>query len=142
MRNKTEIANDYFTNQNTGDKEAVAALFDDRAEVYNVNLPPVRGKDGVRAFCENLYARTSARQFRVLDSAISHDSVMIEWQAKLSFRAGAKIGSWEVVSPFEAELRGVNKFEFTPGTDFIRCLRIYHETTTVSQLAQKNGKPS
>ncbi len=142
MSKRIEKALNYFACQNASDKEGVVDLFDDSADVYNVNLPPVNGKDGVRIFCENLYARTSKRQFKVIETAEGKDCVMIEWQAKLDFRLGAKIGPWELASPFEVELRGINKFEFATGTNLIRCLRIYHETTSVAQLAQKNAKPN
>jgi hypothetical protein len=64
---------------------------------------------------------------------------LAEWQADLAFRPGAKVGPFELSTGFNATLRGVNKFKFD-GEGLIKCLRIYHETSTVSQLAQQHAK--
>ncbi len=130
----------YFDGQNSSDSNAVTALFASDAEVYNVNLPKVAGLAGVKSFCENLYARTSKREFRVCTVATAPDVVMTHWQALLTFRPGAQIGPFRLAKGFEVTLQGVNKFDFDPGTALIRGLRIYHETTTVGTLAKENSE--
>lgn len=140
MTQREEAVQKYFDRQNTADAEGIVALFADDSEVYNANFPPVQGKPGVRGFCEGLYARTSARRFECLEVLVGGDTIMAEWKVKMTFRAGAKIGPFEIERPFDVELRGVNKFEFLPGSNLVRCLRTYHETTTVTQKAQANAK--
>lgn len=140
MTYRIDVVRQYFASQNAGDANVVVGLFSDDAEVYNVNLPAMFGKDGVKAFCENLYARTSLRNFDVLAVLEGEECVLAEWKAQLTFRAGAKVGPFEITYPFDAELRGVNKFEFAVGTNLVHTLRIYHETSTVSQLAQSHAK--
>jgi limonene-1,2-epoxide hydrolase len=138
--NQVEAVKAYFHHQNDGSAEGVTSLFAEDGSVYNVNLPPVRGREGITAFCQNLYARTSARKFSVLTVATSLDTVMAEWTAELTFRPGAKVGPVELASGFTASLRGVNKFEFAPGTDKISTLRVFHETSTVAELARSHAK--
>lgn len=132
----------YFQHQNEGMAARVTSLFTEDATVHNVNFPPVHGHEGIMAFCDNLYGRTRSRKFTVLTVAATQDAVMAEWSADLTFREGAKVGPWELASDFTASLRGINKFEFAPGTDKIRTLRIHHETTTVADLARSHAKNS
>ena len=136
MEEKVEIVRKYFSGQNKSDADGVTPLFADDAEVYNVNFPPFRGKDGIRAFCQNLFERTATRQFNIVDIAENRDFVMAEWTVNMTFREGAKLGHLKLTKPFDVELRGINKFEFEPNSDKIKCLRIYHETTTVLQKAE------
>ena len=110
--------------------------------MFNVNLPSVHGREGIKNFCENLYSRTSARNFEILEIVEGVDIVMVEWRVQMTFRAGAKIGPWELAEPFDVALRGINKFEFVSDSRLIHCLRIYHETSTVAQLAQSHAKKS
>jgi hypothetical protein len=140
MKERMTVMRKYFQAQNESKADEVSALFVEDAEVYNVNLPPFRGKDGVKSFCQNLYERTASRQFQTVDIAEGPDFIMAEWQVKMTFRQGAKIGNIEVGEPFDVQLRGINKFEFLPNSDKIRCLRIYHETSSVSQKAQQYAK--
>lgn len=137
---RTDTVKKYFNFQNNADMESVVDLFENQTEVYNVNFPVFKGIDGVRLFCEGLYSRTSKRKFEILEISKSKNKIMVEWQTKLTFRAGIKIAQWQVSEPFEAEFGGVNVFEFLPGSNKIKCLRIYHETSTVAQLAQLHSK--
>ncbi len=140
MGKQLETVKKYFDSRTTCDVNDSLKIFTRDAEIYNVNFPPFRGVEGIRNFCENFAARTSHRQFEILDVLEKGNTVMAEWKAKLKYRAGARVGDLELAEPFEAELAGINKFEFEEGTNLIKLLRIYHETTTVSQLAQKHAK--
>jgi limonene-1,2-epoxide hydrolase len=129
----------YFVAQNNSDAEAAIALFTDEAEVYNVNFPKFAGKDGIRAFCENLYARTSARNFQIVSVAQGDgNAIMAHWEATMSFRPGAKLGPFELARGFDVSLQGINKFVFDESGSICE-LRIFHETTTVAQLAKENA---
>ena len=140
MVDRIAVVEKYFEAQNESRAEEVLALFTEESEVYNVNLPPTRGRDGVRAFCQNLYERTASRQFKTIDVAEGRDFIMAEWKVNMTFRRGAKVGDMEVMQPFDVQLRGINKFEFLPNSDRIMCLRIYHETSTVAQKAKEFAK--
>lgn len=140
MADKISIARKYFEAQNKSNSDEVLALFAEDATVYNVNFPPFHGKDGVKAFCQGLYDRTAYRQFQLINSAEAGDVVFAEWQVKMAYRQGAKIGNLELAEPFDIQLRGVNKFEFLPNSDKIQILRIYHETSSVPQKAQQFAK--
>ena len=139
MEKQIETIKQYFKAENNTDTEGVVSLFTDDATVFNVNRPPVSGKNGLQEFCEDFYRRTSARDFTIISITASPDVIMAEWQAKITFRAGAQIGPYQLAQNFTVDLRGVNKFEFAANTNLIRCLRIYHETTTVAQLAEKHA---
>ncbi len=139
MRSRLSVVKAYFEGQNQSQADRVAAMFSDQGEVFNVNMPPVKGKAAIQAFCENLYDRTERREFEVLTVAETTDKALAEWRVRMTFRPGAKIGPFELASGFEVELRGVNSFEFEPGSDSLHCLRVYHETTTVARLAGEHA---
>jgi limonene-1,2-epoxide hydrolase len=140
MQSRIAAVKAYFEAQNRSQGDKVTSLFSDQGEVFNVNMPPVRGKAGIKAFCDNLYDRTERREFEVLTTAQEGDMAFAEWRVRMTFRAGAKVGPCELASPFEVELRGVNSFEFEPGSELIKTMRVYHETTTVARLAGEHGK--
>jgi limonene-1,2-epoxide hydrolase len=139
MQSRRNAVKAYFEAQNNSQADRVAALFSDQGEVFNVNLPPVQGKGGIKSFCDNLYARTERREFEVIATAEEGDNAFAEWRVRMKFRAGAKLGLIELGRPFEVELRGVNLFEFVPGSDLIKILRVFHETSTVAKLAQEHA---
>ena len=140
MKSRQSVVQAYFEAQSRSQADRVASLFSDRGEVFNVNMPPVQGKAGITAFCQNLYDRTERREFEVLTVAEAGDKALAEWRVRMSFRPGAKIGPFELASGFDVELRGVNSFEFEPGSELISTLRVYHETTTVARLAGEHAK--
>jgi limonene-1,2-epoxide hydrolase len=142
MSQRVEVVRGYFEAQNRGDAEAVVALFAEDATVHNAALPPVKGHSGVRGFCQNLYARTSSRRFEVLEVLEKDSVVLAEWQARMTFQPGAVVGPHTLAKGFDVELRGVNKFEFQPGSDSIATLRVFHETTSVARLAAENAVKS
>jgi limonene-1,2-epoxide hydrolase len=137
--NPIEQVNTYFIAQNQSDADGVVNLFAEGAEVYNVNFPKFAGKEGIRAFCENLYARTSARNFQIVSIAQGEGNViMAHWEVTMSFRPGAKVGSFELARGFDVSLQGINKFMFDD-SGRIHELRVFHETSTVAQLAKENA---
>lgn len=136
--NPIEQAKTYFTAQNQSDADAVVKLFDEGAEVYNVNFPKFAGKEEIRSFCENLYARTSARNFQIISIAQEGNAIMAHWEVTMSFRPGAKLGPFELARGFDVSLQGINKFIFDD-SGLIRELRVFHETSTVAQLAKENA---
>lgn len=140
MKSRITTVKAYFDGQNNSKADMVVSLFSDQGEVFNVNMPTVTGKAGIKAFCENLYDRTEFREFEVLVIANDGDFVFTEWRTHLKFREGAKIGPFELATSFEVELRGVNSFEFEANSELIKCLRVYHETTTVARLASEHAK--
>jgi hypothetical protein len=132
--------NAYFEAQNRSDAATVVGLFSETGTVQNAAMPPVSGHVGIRSFCENLYARTSARQFEVLSVLEGQGRAMAEWKVKMTFATGAAVGPHTLASSFEVELRGVNVFEFAPGGDKIDQLRVFHETSTVARLAAEHAR--
>lgn len=135
-----DIIEKYFSSQNKADKAAVLALFSPDAVVHNVNMPPFEGAAALEKFCDDLYARTSKREFQVIEVVERGTIAMAEWKGELDFREGATVGPWVLKSGFSVSIRGINKFEFDRETRKIKVLRIYHETTTVGQLAQKSSQ--
>ena len=142
MSKRAKAIQGYFDAQNRGDADAVVRLFSADATVHNAAFPPVSGHHGVKGFCENLYARTSSRQFKVISLLEGEDLALAEWQVRMKFRPGAVLGPCTLAEGFDVELRGVNKFEFRPDCNLISCLRVYHETSTVARLAAERAKKS
>lgn len=138
---KKEVVQKYFDAQNQSNAAAVVELFAKNAIVYNAAQPPVTGLEAIRAFCENLYSRTSQRSFTIINLGVGEDFIMAEWTAKMIFCKGASIGPLTLEHSFDVDIRGINKFEFITGASLIGCLRVYHETTTVMTLARANAKP-
>ena len=110
--------------------------------MYNVSRQRYVGKDGVRTFCTGLYAHTSKRDFEVLEVVEGESAVMVEWRADMTFPAGADVRQGQLAESFDIELRGINKFEFSPGSDLVRCLRIYHDASALARLAEAHVKAS
>lgn len=135
VNHKTKQSLAYFTAQNSSDAEGVVNLFAENAEVYNTNFPKFVGKEGIRAFCDNFYARTSARNFQVIAIAEGENNLMAHWEVIMTFRPGAQVGPFVLGRGFDVCLQGINKFVFD-ASGLICELRIFHETTTVAQLAK------
>ena len=135
-----ETVNAYFAKQNQSDATGVVGLFSKDAEVHNAGFAPVMGHEGVRGFCENLYARTASRNFRMLAMVEDDNVAFAEWEVTMEFRKGAQIGPFKLAKNFTVKLRGANKFDFDAETGLIQTLRVYHETSTVGRLAQENAE--
>ena len=139
MSKRAQVVREYFRAQDQGDTDGVVKLFANDATVFNAGFPPVKGQEGVKGFCENLYSRTSARQFTVLAIFENGDAAVAEWEVRMSFRAGANVAGHVLATGFEVQLRGMNKFDFKPNSDLVSCLRVFHETTSVGRLAKENA---
>lgn len=141
MKNlQIETVNRYFQNQNRGDLKGVVDLFDpDGHEIQNVHLPLLSGPDASRKLCEGLYGRTKERAFKPLRIGYSGDgrTVMVEWEAELTFRQGAVVGDLRVPRDLQTKMRGVNIFTFPRNSAKISRLDIYHETSSVPILIRK-----
>ena len=88
MNSRRSSVEAYFEAQNLSQADRVAAMFSDQGEVFNVNMPPVKGKAAIKAFCENLYDRTEQRKFEVLRVAETSDMALAEWRVRMTFRPG------------------------------------------------------
>lgn len=140
MSKRAEVVREYFRAQDRGDAEGVVKLFAVDATVFNAGLPAVKGQEGVKGFCENLYSRTSAREFKVLAIFEDGDAAVAEWEVSIRFRADANVAGHVLATGFDVQLRGMNKFDFRANSDLVSCLRVYHETSSVAKLAAENAK--
>lgn len=131
---------DYFDAQNNSNANAVVDLFSNDAKVVNVNFPPFEGKEAIEKFCQGLYNRTSSRHFQIISTALADQQVMAHWNVEMRFRPHVKIGPFELEKGFDVALEGVNVFTFDNNNGAIKELKIFHETSTVAQLAKENAK--
>jgi limonene-1,2-epoxide hydrolase len=139
-RARIEVVQKYFYGQNKEDREAVVGLFEPTGhEIHNVYFPILQGPDAARKLCDALYARTKRREFKVIAIALTEDgnTFMTQWEATLTYRQGAVVGDLAVPHDFDTTLRGVNVFSFCSGSEKIRRLDIFHETTSIPTQLKK-----
>ena len=94
--------------------------------------------EGVKAYCNDFQQRIASCMFTIVDILQEENKAMVEWTAQLTYRKDATVAGFTLARPFTVALRGINKFEFNK--DKIRCLRIYHETTTVMHLVKEHAQ--
>lgn len=132
-----DLVRHYFAAETAGSVEGVTELFDSVQEIHNAANPPLVGPDAARRFCEDFYARTSDRQFKVLGVASNENMVFAWWEGTITFRAGAAFGDVKAKRPFSVTLRGVCRFDVHTINGKIRRLDVFHETTTAARVARE-----
>ncbi|GEM_PF-6445364 len=133
--NKKLVIEQYFKARAASDLQVLQAIFTPDIEIYNVHFPVFKGREGVKSFCHDFQQRIASCTFDIL-AVLEKDTVaMVEWIGKLTYRKGAIVAGLEVTNPFTLELRGINRFDFI--NDKVRCLRVYHETTSVMNLLKE-----
>lgn len=134
---KLEVINRYFDARARSNLSALQEIFDPDIEIYNVHLPVFRGREGIERYNSDFKGRIAYCEFEILEVLERENLALVEWKAELKYKKGAQVAGVEVAEPFILELRGVNRFDFRDGK--IQCLRIYHETTTVVNLAKEHA---
>ena len=81
---------------------------------------------------------TSRPKTVAIPTASSGNVTFAEWRVKMTFRKGIELGPYKLASSFELDICGTNKFEIDESSGKIRCLRVYHETSSAMQLAAKH----
>ena len=128
----------YFKARATSDLHTFQELFAPDIEIYNAHFPVFKGMEGVKDYCNDFQQRISHCTFEIIDILQEEHKAMVEWIAQLTYKKGATVAGFVVTRPFTVELRGINRFDFAD--DKIRCLRIYHETTTVMNLVKEHAQ--
>ena len=136
--NKRPLIEKYFKARATSDLQAFQEIFTPDVEIYNVHFPVFKGMEGVKAYCNDFQQRIASCMFTIVDILQEENKAMVEWTAQLTYRKDATVAGFTLARPFTVALRGINKFEFNK--DKIRCLRIYHETTTVMHLVKEHAQ--
>ena len=134
--NYRKFIEEYFSAEERGDVEAVAAMCDEGVTIRNAAQPPQHGKDGAREYVSTFKDRTDERKFRVLAIAQDGDTVFAWWDASLTFKAGIAFGPIVTKRPFTVQLQGVCRFKMSASGRFDE-IDVFHETTSPVHLAQE-----
>jgi hypothetical protein len=134
-----KLVQTYFDAESAGNVEDVVALFCANPVIRNAANPPLSGPDAPRKFCEDFYARTQRREFRVLGVAEEGLEIYAWWEGTLTFKAGVRFGDITTSRPFSVTLRGVCRFELDAQNRKILELDVFHETTTAAMLAREHA---
>ncbi len=135
---KLETIQKYFDSRATSNLETMLDIFDPNIKIYNVYFPVFEGSTGVERYCNDFKNRIAKCTFDIIDVLEKENITMVEWRGKLTYRNGAVAGNTKIEEEFAFELRGINRFDFKG--DKIETLRIYHETTTATNLVKTHGK--
>lgn len=135
-----KAVNAYYAALERSDAGAVAELFTQKCATSDANRVSRVGPGGVLAMCQELFACTSSRTFRVVTIADAGPTVMVRWFATLKFRKGATLGWTTLGSSFEMTQEGVTVFEFDRQSGLIRESHTFHETSRAGELAREHAQ--
>ena len=95
-----------------GDVDGVLSLFAPDAKSSECGWRVEVGHEALRTHLLQLRANTSKRTYSISTLVRDGDVVVAEWQAELTFRPGAQLGSREVTERFSLTLHGATVFRF------------------------------
>ena len=135
---KLEAVKRYFKARAESDLNILLELFTEDVQIHNVNFPVYKGVKGIQEYNKSFQERISHAEFDILIMLEKDNLVLTEWEARLTYRKGAQVAGVVVGKSFNFSLKGMSRFDFVG--EKIKCLRIYHETTTAVNLARANAK--
>jgi ketosteroid isomerase-like protein len=125
----------WFDGLNCGDSATLLPLFSPECRIHNAANPPDETPGAAERLLTDLFRRTEARSFSLVDVAVAGRSIHACWTGILVFRRGVTIAGVTLPAQMPVLLSGVDVFEIDDSNRIAR-LFITHETTSVVAAAR------